>query len=70
VVAFFAGDLPAAFGAREAERASALCRRVRRARQRSADLAIAACAIEHGASLWTLNRPDFDDVPELTLYPG
>ena len=32
------------------------------------DLAIAACAIEWGAALWTLNRSDFDDVPGLTLF--
>jgi predicted nucleic acid-binding protein len=68
VEAFFAGDLPAAFGIREAERAAALYRGVKRARQRQSDLAIAACAIQQGASLWTLNPPDFDDVPGLALY--
>ena len=68
VAAFFAGDEPAAFGAREAERAAELYRRVKGARQRQADLAIAACAIQHGASLWTLNPADFDDVPGLMLY--
>ena len=45
-----------------------MARRVKRARRRQADLAIAACAIEGSASLWTLNRSDFDDVPELTLF--
>ena len=68
VEAFFAGDVPAVFGTGEAERAAALYRRVRRARQRQADLAIAACAIQQGASLWTLNPGDFDDVPGLALY--
>jgi predicted nucleic acid-binding protein len=41
---------------------------VKRPRQRQADLAIAACAIRHGASLWTLNPADFADVPGLSLY--
>jgi predicted nucleic acid-binding protein len=31
------------------------------------DLAIAACAIVHGAALWTLNPQDFKDVPGLEL---
>lgn len=68
VATFVAGDLLAVFGVREAERAAALYRRVRGARQRQADLAIAACAIQHGAVLWTLNPVDFEDVPGLTLY--
>jgi predicted nucleic acid-binding protein len=58
----------AAFRDREAKTAAALYRRVKRARQRQADLAIAACAIEQGATLWTLNAGDFDDVPGLTLF--
>jgi predicted nucleic acid-binding protein len=41
---------------------------VKRARHRQADLAIAACALEHNAQLWTLNEPDFADVPGLNLY--
>jgi predicted nucleic acid-binding protein len=57
-----------AFGKREAERAADLNGRAKGARQRQADLAIAACAIECGASLWTLNRSDFDDLPGLTLF--
>jgi len=57
------------FGHREAARAASLYRRVKGARQRQADLAIAACAIERGASLWTLNRPDFNDIPGLMLFP-
>jgi predicted nucleic acid-binding protein len=32
------------------------------------DLAIAACAIEHGAHLWALNRGDFRDLPGVKLY--
>ena len=68
---FFGDDAIVTFGSREAETAAALSRRVKRARQRQADLAIAACALEHQARLWTLNEPDFADVPGLTLYqPG
>jgi predicted nucleic acid-binding protein len=66
VAAFF--DSPAAFGTREAERAADLYRRVKGARQRQADLAIAACAIQHGAAFWTHNPSDFADVPGLVLY--
>jgi predicted nucleic acid-binding protein len=65
---FFELEDVAAFGRREAERAAGLYGRVKRARQRQADLAIAACAIERGACLWTLNRSDFGDIPGLTLY--
>ena len=36
-------------------------------RGRTADLAIAACALEHDAALWTLNPEDFSDVPGLKL---
>ncbi|HEY7186184.1 MAG TPA: type II toxin-antitoxin system VapC family toxin [Vicinamibacterales bacterium] len=41
---------------------------VKRARGREIDIAIAACAIEHGAALWTLNEGDFHDIPGLILY--
>jgi predicted nucleic acid-binding protein len=67
VDAFFATDVLAEFGPREAERAALLFGQVKRARQRQADLAIAACAIEARASLWTLNRGAFRDVPGLIL---
>jgi predicted nucleic acid-binding protein len=60
-----------AFGADEADRAAQLYAAVRRPRGREIDLAIAACAIVHGASLWTLNRDDFTDIPGLALAdPG
>ena len=59
-----------AFGWREALRAADLYRRVKGARQRQVDLAIAACAIESGASLWTLNRADFADIPGVDLFTG
>lgn len=64
--------LPAAlartFGPAEAERAAALYRSLKRPRGRDMDLAIAACALEHRARLWTLNPSDFTDIPELELY--
>jgi predicted nucleic acid-binding protein len=64
--------LPAAeareFGAAEAARAASLYRGLKRARGRDMDIAIAACALEHGASLWTLNPDDFRDMPGLELH--
>ena len=36
-------------------------------RGREADLAIAACALAHGAHLWVLNRNDFQDIRDLRL---
>ena len=68
VEAFFEMDLLPAFGTRDAKLGADLYGRVKGARHRQADLAIAACAIEAGASLWTLNRADFDDLPGLTLF--
>ena len=56
------------FDAAAAVRAAALYAAVKRPRGREVDLAIAACAIVHGASLWTLNPQDFADMPGLTLY--
>lgn len=55
------------FGPAEAALAARLYWRVARPRSRAVDLAIAACAIVQGASLWTLNPGDFRDVPGLTL---
>jgi predicted nucleic acid-binding protein len=55
------------FGSVEAERAAELYKRVKHARGREADLAIAACALTHGALLWTLNAGDFKDIPDLRL---
>ena len=65
---FFSAVPPSQFGPEEAKRAAALFRQVSRARRRQVDLAIAACAIEARASLWTLNRSDFRDLPGLMLY--
>jgi predicted nucleic acid-binding protein len=57
-----------AFGADEAATAARLYARVGRGRGREIDLAIAACALTHGASLWTLDEADFSDIPDLALY--
>lgn len=52
----------------EARLAAALYRSLPRARTRQVDLAIAACALERGAAMWTLNTGDFDDIPQLKIY--
>ena len=57
-----------AFDSESAAIAARLYARMPRARGREIDLAIAACAIAHGASLWTLNRSDFADIPGLRLH--
>ncbi|MFQ5705655.1 MAG: type II toxin-antitoxin system VapC family toxin [Gemmatimonadales bacterium] len=54
-----------AFGSQEAATAARLYGAVRRPRGREMDLAIAACALEWDARLWTLNLDDFDDIPGL-----
>lgn len=59
------------FGVEEAAVAADLYRRMKRPRGRGADVAVAACALTHGARLWTLNPEDFADVPGLELHrPG
>jgi predicted nucleic acid-binding protein len=55
------------FGPLEAARAAELYRVVRRPRGREFDLAIAACALTHEATLWTLSLDDFRDVPGLAV---
>ena len=57
-----------AFGSTEATRAADVYRSAKRARGRDMDIAIAACAIEQRARLWTLNPGDFRDLPGLDLY--
>jgi predicted nucleic acid-binding protein len=57
----------APFGLEEARLAADLYKKVPRPRGREIDLAIAACAIVNGASLWTINARDFRDVPGLIL---
>jgi predicted nucleic acid-binding protein len=61
-------DVVVAFGDAEAALAAEASRRVRRARGREMDLAIAACSMSYGARLWTLNPADFRDIPGLELY--
>jgi len=56
-----------AFGITEAAVAADLYRKVKHARGRELDLAIAAVAMANGAALWTLNRRDFRDIPGLEL---
>lgn len=55
------------FGPQEAVLAAELYRTVRRPRGREVDLAVAACALTHGAALWTLNPENFKDIPNLIL---
>jgi predicted nucleic acid-binding protein len=55
-------------GVAEARTAAKVYRALSRARRRDVDIAIAACAIEHDAALWTLNPQDFKDIPGLRLY--
>lgn len=66
--ALFPPDRIVVFGADEARRAARVYRDVKRARTREIDIAIAACALEHNAALWTLNAGDFRDIPDLRLY--
>jgi predicted nucleic acid-binding protein len=57
-----------AFGVEEAHMAAHLYRVVPRARRREFDLGVAACALTHGAALWTMNAEDFRDIPDLQLH--
>jgi predicted nucleic acid-binding protein len=66
--ALFPAEQAVTFAAREATVAADLYRAIPRARQREFDLAVAACALANGASLWTLNSEDFDDIPGLELF--
>lgn len=65
--ALFPREAAVAFGVAEAALAAGLYKTLKRSRGREIDLAIAACALAHGASLWTLNPDDFKDVRGLTL---
>lgn len=65
--ALFPSALSVPFGPHEAAVAADLYRTVRRPRGRELDLAVAACALTHDASLWTLNPADFQDIPGLRL---
>lgn len=55
------------FGPEQAAAAARLYSTVKRPRGREIDLAVAACALQDGAALWTLNRRDFRDIPDLKL---
>lgn len=65
--ALFPVERALSFGPRQAELSAKLYRSVRHGRGREVDLAIASCALAHGAALWTLNVRDFRDIPGLRL---
>ena len=65
--ALFPSALAIPFGPQETAVAADLYRTLRRPRGRELDLAVAACALTHGAALWTLNPEDFRDIPDLRL---
>jgi predicted nucleic acid-binding protein len=67
-MALLGPDVTVPFGEAEARKAAQLYQQVTRPRGRELDLAIAACAVEHKAVLWTLNLADFDDIPGLSLH--
>lgn len=69
--ALFPSESATVFGPAEAALAANLYRNLRHTRGREIDLAIAACAVVHGAAFWTLNPDDFRDIPNLILFaPG
>jgi predicted nucleic acid-binding protein len=69
--ALFPRESAIAFAAPEAAMAASIYIRIRRARGREIDLAIAACALVRNARLWTLNLEDFVDIPDLQAsLPG
>lgn len=65
--ALFPRDSAVPFGPAEAALAAGWYRSISRPRGREIDLAIAACALTAGATLWTLNCEDFQDIPKLLL---
>lgn len=68
--ALFPSEAAVPFGAREAAVAADLYRTVSRGRHRELDLAVAACALTSGATVWTLNAADFRDIPGIALFPS
>ena len=65
--AILPSDRAVPFGPPEAALAARLYQQVPHPRGREVDLAIAACAMAAGATLWTLNQTDFQDIPGLKL---
>lgn len=65
--ALFPSAAAVPFDAEAARQAATLYSTVSRPRRRSADLAVAACALVHEAAFWTLNPDDFSDLPGLEL---
>jgi predicted nucleic acid-binding protein len=63
----FPRDQVLSFSAADAATAAGLYRRLRKARGREIDLAIAAMALTRDAALWTLNHADFRDISGLQL---
>jgi predicted nucleic acid-binding protein len=63
----FSREQAVVFGAAEAAAAARLYTVMKKSRGREMDIAIAACALVHGGALWTLNRDDFRDIPDLKL---
>lgn len=61
-------DRAVVLGPADARLASAIYNKVKKPRGREIDLAIAACAINHDATLWTLNPEDFKDIPGLKTF--
>lgn len=66
--ALFPSEGALAFGVEEARAAVGLYRSVSTPRDREVDLAIAAHASVRGASVWTLNAVDFEDLPGVELF--
>ncbi len=56
------------FGPEEADLAAGLYAAVDEPRGREVDIAIAAHALSMEASVWTLNRTDFEDLPGVELF--
>jgi predicted nucleic acid-binding protein len=66
--ALFPSAAAIAFGPAEAAKAAALYRRLgKNGRGPEIDIAIAACAMCHDATLWTFNMKDFSDIPGLRV---
>ena len=65
--ALFPSETAVPFGAAEAAIAAKLSAQVPRSHGRPLELAIAACALVHGAAILTLVPADFRDIPGLRL---